>query len=151
MAGALRLLFEWDNGRITLKDARPVAKRAPAGDPTPSADRARLPPQLGVTLELRIGEHATYRRQVAAMFPDSHEVQTGDPERPFARSPRTTPYQVELLVPMPDRTARLVVTEVRAGPKARDGDAPRAVVLVDEPLHVDEPFKPDADPRQGRP
>jgi hypothetical protein len=135
MAEALRLLFEWADGNIRLKEARPVAKRAPPPDP-PDRQRA-ADDATGILLELREGDRSIYRRHVGPMFPDSHEVQTGDPKRPFARAPRRKPYTVEIVVPA-ERATRVVLTERRPEPGAKRGTEPRAMVHVDEPLKRDD-------------
>lgn len=150
MQGSFRLRFEYSKGRIVLKDSLCVAKRAPAGDSQPSSQHS-ISPQDGIMLELRSGKDVVYRRQVAAMFPDSYEVQTGDPDRPFARSPRTQPYQVELLVPIPDKDVRLVLTEHRHNRKRRKSAESPDIVHVDEPLKLVSVSSQASDPQQGRP
>lgn len=139
MSDALRLLFEWSEGRIHLRSAHRVAKRAPAGTP---AQDAAADAATGMVLELRSGERVLYRRHIGPMFPDSHEVQTGDPERPFARAPRTKPYTVEILVPA-DRAERVMLVERRA---EKPGAPPRAVVHVDEALKRDPGDTPQVTP-----
>ncbi len=143
MPEALRLQFEWRDGSIHLKSARRVAKRAPAGD-DPKRDQPTSK-GIGIELELRDDDRTVYRRQVATMFPDSHEVQTGDPARPFARHPRKKPYTVELIVPAMPK-ARLVVTERRYERRGKAAAAARDIV------HVNEALKTGGDdtPRQGR-
>lgn len=134
MTEALRLLFEWADGSIRLKEVRRVAKRARATD--------RLEPQrgaadaVGILLELRDDERPIYRRHVGPLFPDSYEVQTGDPNRPFARVPRRKPYTVEIVVPG-ERASRVVLTERRAEPGAERDTSPRAIVHVDQALKRD--------------
>jgi hypothetical protein len=140
MAESLRLTFEWDRGAIALREVRRVAKRAPAGDlferaRTETEQKRAQRPVVGIWLELRQGDRAVYRRQVRPLFPDSHEIQTGDPKRPFARAPRNTPYQVEILVPVLNGGAdRLMLRERRADPDAKRGTPPREIVHVDEAL-----------------
>lgn len=141
MIEALRLQFEWRDGSIHLKSAHPVAKRAPAGDVA-----ERVTPTIGIELELRDAERAIYRRQVGTLFPDSHEVQTGDPARPFARHPRSKPYTVEIIVPAMPKATRLVVTERRAARRGKAAMAAHDIVHVNEALKIG-----DGDtPRQGR-
>lgn len=144
MAEALRLQFEWRDGSIHLKSVQPVAKRAPAGDPPKRGEHSA--PAIGIELELRDAERTLYRRQVGTLFPDSHEVQTGDPARPFARHPRSKPYTVELIVPAPAKPPRLVVTERRFERRGKAAPAAREIV------HVNEALTPRGDdtPRQGR-
>lgn len=144
MPEALRLQFEWRDGSIHLISARPVAKRAPASDETRRDDRAA--PPIGIELELRDEERTVYRRQVATLFPDSHEVQTGDPARPFARHPRTKPYTVELIVPVMPKARRLVVTERRAERRGKAAATARDIVHVNEALKI----SGDDTPRQGK-
>ncbi|MBW6396338.1 hypothetical protein KPL78_00695 [Roseomonas sp. HJA6] len=144
MAEALRLQFEWRDGSIHLKSVRPVDKRAPAGDPPRRDDRSK--PPIGIELELRDDERTLYRRQVGTLFPDSHEVQTGDPARPFARHPRSKPYTVEVIVPVPPKARRLVLTEHRVEQRDRAAVAAREIVHVNEPLTIGG----DDTPRQGR-
>jgi hypothetical protein len=148
MADAMRLLFGWSEGKIRLLSARRVAKRAPAGDPVARmAEGDGTPPRIGVFLELREGERPVYRRQLGPLFPDSHEVQTGDPRQPFARVPRRKPYTVEVIIPAMPKGARLLLTERRADPQAARSAAPPAPII-----HVDEALKgEDQDSTQGRP
>jgi hypothetical protein len=145
MPEALRLQFEWRDGSIHLTSARPVAKRAPAGDLSRRDERAT--PTIGIELELRDDERPVYRRQVGTLFPDSHEVQTGDPARPFARHPRAKPYTVEIIVPVLPKGRRLVVTERRMERRGKSAMAARDIVHVNEALKIGE----DDTPRQGRP
>jgi hypothetical protein len=144
MADALRLQFEWQDGRISLRSVRRVAKRAAATEPERRDQRGG--PAVGIELELRDGERTLYRRQIGPMFPDSYEVQTGDPARPFARAPRTRPYAVEIIVPAAAQARQVVLTERRGDPRAKPPAELREIV------HVNEALKPDADgkPGQGR-
>src|SRR5215207_4080807 len=122
MAEAMRLTFEWDGKSAALREARRVAKRAPVAAPTERGDNE--PATVGMVLELRRGDHLFYRRQVGPMFPDSHEVQTGDPRRPFARAPRSKPSRVEILVPAAEGIDRLRLVERRVEPGAKRGTPP---------------------------
>ena len=145
MDGSIRLRFAYSEGKITLKDTSYVAKRAPASDLTPPGLHSKSP-QDGIMLELRSGKEVLYHRQVAAMFPDSYEVHTGDPARPFARSTRTHPYQVELLVPLPSRDVRLVLTEHRHDLSKRKGRAGPDIVHIDERLKLLSASSPPSEP-----
>lgn len=141
MTEALRLLFEWADGKIRLKEARPVAKRAPPSD-APGRGGADA---TGILLELRDGERSIYRRHVGPMFPDSYELQTGDPKQPFARATRSKPYTVEIVVPA-EHAKRVVLTERRATRGKKRGYELTATVHVDEALKANEGI-----PTQERP
>jgi hypothetical protein len=134
MAESLRLLFEWNERKISLRKVTPVNKRAPASEQPEGRGMQEAPARLGVELRLRVGERDLYARHVGQLFPDSYEVQTGDPDRPFARAPRGKPYTVEIIVPDAHAKARVVLTERRMDAKAKKCPPPRLVTLVDEPL-----------------
>jgi hypothetical protein len=105
MPEALRLQFEWRDGTIHLKSARPV-KRAPAGN---AKRDERATPTIGISSNCATITHGLSPpgRDVVA---DS-EVQTGDLARP-SRGIRARSYTVEIIAGHAE-ARRLVVTERR--------------------------------------
>ena len=132
---AVRLTFEWSKGKIKLSEAQRVGKRAPASDlphhPPTKKSSASVDTE-GIWLELIDGDRFIWSRQVTPMFPDSHEVQTGNPKQPLSRIPRTQPYQIDILVPYPRQgSTRIVLSERSTDTGAKRGSPMRYVVHVD--------------------
>ncbi len=107
MSDALRLRLRTTGDSIEVRDVKRLSMRAPR-----SADAA-VAARTGRFVELNDDDGETLYQQLVETV-TSHEVPTGDPERPLRRVPAKQPVDQWVVVPVTPGATRIVVTDVEA-------------------------------------
>lgn len=136
MDEALRVTFEYDDDRITLRSIRRIAMRVPPSQPP------RSPRAAGQSVELRDAEGRVLYRRHAEVIRRFIEYPTGNAERPFDRVRAPSRGVASVLVPVYTQARSVAVIEARleAAEVARDRTLETAeLVAVDlEADHFEE-------------
>lgn len=131
MSEALRLTFEYAEGRVDLLSVRRLAMRVPpASGPRPSHGGRPA-------VELRDETGQVLYRRVASVIPDSVEYPTGDSRRPWAHGPAPEHGTSSVLVPVDTRGRFVAIVGAPGtvqGHEVAQGEPPAMADLAVVPL-----------------